>query len=353
MGKIRVGILGATGTVGQRFIAMLEEHPQFVVAALAAWDRSQGRPYGDACTWRLPGDIPTAVRSLVVQAPRPPLDCDVVCSSLPADVAGEAETGFARAGFAVVSNSSAHRLDESVPLLIPEVNAEHLALLDGREAGRGKCGYIVTNPNCSTVMLALALAPLVARFGVEAVVATTLQALSGAGYPGVASLDITDNVIPYIANEEEKIERETLKILGRLTGDRVAPAPFAVSAQCHRVNVVDGHVASVRVKLARPAGLAELRDAFAGVAGEPQRLGLHTAPLRPILVRDEPDRPQPRLDRDAGRGMSVTVGRIASDRALGDRFGVLSHNTIRGAAGAASLNGAHRVGRTHLAGAAR
>jgi len=336
MGKIRVGILGATGTVGQRFIAMLEEHPQFVVTALAASDRSQGRPYADACTWRLPGDIPTAVRSLVVQAPRPPLDCDV---------------GFARAGFAVVSNSSAHRLDESVPLLIPEVNAEHLALLDGREARRGKCGYIVTNPNCSTVMLALALAPLVARFGVEAVVATTLQALSGAGYPGVASLDITDNVIPYIANEEEKIERETLKILGRLTGDRIAPAPFAVSAQCHRVNVVDGHVAAVRVKLTRPAGLAELRDAFAGFAGEPQRLGLHTAPARPILVRDEPDRPQPRLDRDAGRGMSVTVGRIASDPVLGHRFVVLSHNTIRGAAGAAILNAELLVARGYLAGA--
>jgi len=231
------------------------------------------------------------------------------------------------------------------------VNAEHLALLDGREAGRGKCGYIVTNPNCSTVMLALALAPLVARFGVEAVVATTLQALSGAGYPGVASLDITDNVIPYIANEEEKIERETLKILGRLTGDRIAPAQFAVSAQCHRVNVVDGHVAAVRVKLTRPAGLAELRDAFAGFAGEPQRLGLHTAPARPILVRDEPDRPQPRLDRDAGRGMSVTVGRIASDPVLGHRFVVLSHNTIRGAAGAAILNAELLVARGYLAGA--
>ena len=353
MGKIRVGILGATGTVGQRFVAMLEEHPQFVVTALAASDRSQGRPYGDACTWRLPGDIPTPVRSLVVQPPRPPLDCDVVFSSLPADVAGETETAFARAGFAVVSNSSAHRLDESVPLLIPEVNAEHLTLLDGRGKARAGAGFIVTNPNCSTVMLALALAPLAARFGVEAVAATTLQAVSGAGYPGVASLDITDNVIPYIANEEEKIERETLKILGRLNGDRIAPAPFAVSAQCHRVNVVDGHMAAVRVKLARPAGLAELREAFAGFTGEPQRLGLHTAPVRPILVRDEPDRPQPRLDRDAGRGMSVTIGRIASDRVLGHRFVVLSHNTIRGAAGAAILNAELLVARGYLAGAAR
>ena len=351
MAQIRVGILGATGTVGQRFIAMLEQHPQFVVTALAASDRSQGRAYGEACTWRLPGDIPTPVRSLVVQAPRPPLDCDLVFSSLPADVAGETETAFARAGFAVVSNSSAHRLDESVPLLIPEVNAEHLALLDGCGAGGGKRGFIVTNPNCSTVMLALALAPLAARFGVEAVAATTLQAVSGAGYPGVPSLDITDNVIPYIANEEEKIERETLKILGRLNGDRIAPAPFPVSAQCHRVNVVDGHMAAVRVKLARPAGLAELREAFAGFAGEPQRLGLHTAPAHPILVRDEPDRPQPRLDRDAGRGMSLTVGRIAADRVLGHRFVVLSHNTIRGAAGAAILNAELLVARGYLPGA--
>src|SRR5213596_558283 len=329
MGKIRVGILGATGTVGQRFVAMLEEHPQFVVTALAASDRSQGRPYGDACTWRLPGDIPTPVQSLVVQPPRPPLDCDVVFSSLPADVAGETETAFARAGFAVVSNSSAHRLDESVPLLIPEVNAEHLALLDGRGKARAGAGFIVTNPNCSTVMLALALAPLVARFGVEAVIATTLQALSGAGYPGVASLDITDNVLPFIAEEEEKIERETRKILGSLEAGRVTPARFAVSAQCHRVNVVDGHMAAVR---------AELREAFASFTGVPQELRLPSAPERPILVRDEPDRPQPRLDRDAGGGMSISVGRIARDGVLGHRFIALSHNTIRGAAGAAILN---------------
>src|SRR6266576_2572972 len=352
MGKIRVGILGATGTVGQRFIAMLDEHPQFVVTALAASDRSQGRPYGDACTWRLPGDIPTAVRSLVVQAPRPPLDCDVVFSSLPADVAGEAETAFARAGFAVVSNASAHRLDESVPLLIPEVNAEHLALLDGREARRGKCGYIVTNPNCSTVMLALALAPLVARFGVEAVVATTLQAVSGAGYPGVASLDITDNVIPYIANEEDKIARETTKILGTWNGGdgRVTPATFSVSAQCHRVNVVDGHLAALRVKLRRSADLAELREAFATFTGPPQELTLPSAPERPIVVRNEPDRPQPRLDRETGRGMSVTVGRLATDAVMGHRFVALSHNTIRGAAGAAILNAELLLARGYLKG---
>ena len=348
MSKIRVGILGATGTVGQRFLAMLDRHPQFVVTALAASDRSQGRPYGAACSWRLPGAMPSAVQSLVVQPTRPPLDCDVVFSSLPADVAGEIETAFARAGFPVLSNSSSHRMDDAVPLLIPEVNPEHLALLDAcRGTGRG---FIVANPNCSTVMLCLALAPLAARFGVEAVVATTLQALSGAGYPGVASLDIADNVIPYIASEEQKIERETRKILGSLNGGRVEPAGFAVSAQCHRVNVVDGHLAAVRVQLSRPAEPAELREAFAGFAALPQQLRLHTAPAHPILVRDEPDRPQPRLDRDAGGGMSVTVGRIAPDRVLGHRFVVLSHNTIRGAAGAAILNAELLVARGYLAG---
>ena len=336
MERIRVGILGATGTVGQRFLQLLEHHPRFVVTAVAASDRSQGKPYAAASAWRLPGAVPDAVRELVVLAPEPPLDCDVVFSSLPSDIAGPIETRFARAGYPVVTNSAPHRMDDAVPLLIPEVNPEQLALLDACKGTRA--GFIVANPNCSTVMIALALAPLVERFGVEAVVATTLQAISGAGYPGVASLDITDNVVPFIAEEEEKIERETRKILGRLNGSRVTPAPFAVSAQCHRVNVVDGHLAAVRVKLGRPAEPAELAAAFAAFSALPQQLRLPSAPERPILVRDEPDRPQPRLDRDAGRGMSVTVGRIARDAVLGHRFVVLSHNTIRGAAGAAILN---------------
>src|SRR5947209_6249675 len=335
MARIRVGILGATGTVGQRFVQLLADHPQFAVTALAGPDRSQGRPYAEACAWRLSGEMPAAARSLVVREPEPPLDCAVVFSSLPADVAGPVETRFARAGYGVLSNSAAHRMDEQVPLLFPEVNPDHLAMLDA-------CGdgFIVTNPNCSTLMIALALPPLAARFGVEAVLVTKLQALSGAGYPGVASLDITDNVVPFIANEEEKIERETRKILGRLNGkvSGVAPAGFAVSAQCHRVNVVDGHMAAVRVKLSRAAEPADLRAAFASFTGPPQELRLPSAPERPILVRDEPDRPQPRLDRDAGRGMSITVGRIARDAVLGHRFVALSHNTIRGAAGAAILN---------------
>ena len=337
--KYRVGILGATGTVGQRFIQLLEGHPQFELTALAASDRSQGKAYQEACAWRLPGEMPESVRGMRVAAPEPPLDCELVFSSLPGDIARETEESFARAGYAVISNSSALRMDADVPLLIPEVNHEHLAQLDGQKASRSlDRGMIVTNPNCSTIMLVLALAPLHARFGVEACVATTLQALSGAGYPGVPSLDAVDNVIPYIGGEEEKIETETLKILGRFENGRITDAPFKVSAQVHRVGVSDGHMAAVRVKLARPASPAELREAFASYTSLPQELKLHTAPERPIIVRDEPDRPQPRLDRDAGRGMSVTVGRILPDNVLDYRFVALSHNTVRGAAGAAILN---------------
>ncbi|HWW75406.1 MAG TPA: aspartate-semialdehyde dehydrogenase [Pyrinomonadaceae bacterium] len=337
--KYRVGILGATGTVGQRFIQLLEGHPQFELTALAASDRSRGKTYGEACAWRLPGDMPEGVRGMKVEAIEPPLDCEIVFSSLPGEIARETEEGFARAGYAVISNSSALRMDEDVPLLIPEVNHEHLAQLDAqKETRKLERGMIVTNPNCSTIMLALALAPLHARFRIEACVATTLQALSGAGYPGVPSLDAVDNVIPYIGGEEEKIETETLKILGRFEGGKIKDAPFRVSAQVHRVNVSDGHMAAVRVKLARRASAEELKEAFASFTSLPQELKLHTAPARPVVVREERDRPQPRLDRDAGGGMSVTVGRILPDNVLDYRFVALSHNTVRGAAGAAILN---------------
>ena len=339
-GKIRVGILGATGTVGQRFVQMLEHHPQFQVSALAASDRSEGKTYAQACKWRLAGDMPEFAKSLRVQAPKPPLPCDLIFSSLPSAGAQAVEEEFTGAGYPVISNSSACRMLEDVPLLIPEVNHEHLRLLDVQRSSRGFApgGFIVTNPNCSTILLALALAPLHARFGVSAVVVTTMQALSGAGYPGVASLDATDNVIPFIDGEEEKIESESLKILGRSHGDAIEAARFSISAQCHRVNVSDGHLAAVRVKLTRSAGLDEVRDALASFTSLPQELRLHTAPQRPLLVRDEPDRPQPRLDRDAGRGMSVTIGRLMPDRVFDFRFVALSHNTIRGAAGAAILN---------------
>jgi aspartate-semialdehyde dehydrogenase len=337
--KYRVGILGATGNVGQRFIQLLEDHPQFEVTALAASDRSQGKAYAEACAWRLAGEMPARVRNLMVETPRPPLSCDLVFSSLPSDAAREAEEAFARSGYPVISNSSAYRMDEDVPLLIPEINHEHLSLLDHqREARAFERGFIVTNPNCSTIMLALILAPLHARFGVESVVATTMQALSGAGYPGVASLDITDNVLPFIESEEEKMETETLKILGRLQDNHVTDAPFKMSAQCNRVNVSDGHMAAVRVSLKRQTEISEVREALSSFRSLPQEVGLHSAPERPIIVRDEPNRPQPRLDRDAGKGMSVTVGRIAHDRVMDYRFVALSHNTIRGAAGAAILN---------------
>ena len=332
--------------VGQRFIQLLAEHPQFEVTAVAASDRSQGKAYGDACSWRLAGEMPAAVRSMIVQSPAPPLDCDLVFSSLPGDIARETEGSFAAAGFPVISNSSAYRMDADVPLLIPEVNHQHLGLLARQQYSNG--GFIVTNPNCSTIMLVLALAPLQASFGVSAVAATTLQALSGAGYPGVASLDILDNVLPYIASEEEKIETETTKILGRFADDRIEPASMAVSAQCHRVNVSDGHMAAVRVKLAPKAELRELREALASFSSLPQELGLYSAPRTPIVVRDEPDRPQPKLDRDAGQGMTITIGRLIPDSVLDYRFVVLSHNTIRGAAGAAILNAELLIALGHL-----
>jgi aspartate-semialdehyde dehydrogenase len=273
-----------------------------------------------------------------VQPPRPPLDCDLVFSSLPGDIAREAEGSFAAAGYPVISNSSAFRMDEDVPLLIPEVNHVHLGLLERQREQYPAGGFIVTNPNCSTIMLALALAPLHAVFGVEAVVATTLQALSGAGYPGVPSLDILDNVLPFIGGEEEKIEQETKKILGRLIATGIESDSMAVSAQCHRVNVSDGHMAAVRVKLKRRTNVAEIREAFASYRSLPQELGLYSAPKSPIVFRDEIDRPQPKFDRDAGSGMSVTVGRLFADAVLDYRFVALSHNTVRGAAGAAILN---------------
>ena len=348
MNKYRVGILGATGMVGQRFIQLLEGHPQFEVSALAASDRSQAKRYQDACKWRLDGEMPVRVRDLIVQPPAPPLDCDLVFSSLLGDIARETEGSFAAAGYPVISNSSAFRMDEDVPLLIPEVNHEHIGLLEGQRKKYPQGGFIVTNPNCSTIMLALALAPLHAAFGVEASVATTLQALSGAGYPGVASLDILDNVLPYIGGEEEKIETETVKILGRFNESRIEPAPMAVSAQCHRVNVADGHMAAVRVKFARKPTLANLRDALTSFRSLPQDLGLHSAPANPIVITDEENRPQPKLDRDAGNGMTITVGRIKPDSVMDYRFVVLSHNTIRGASGAAILNAELLVALGHL-----
>jgi aspartate-semialdehyde dehydrogenase len=349
MKKYRVGILGATGVVGQRFIQLLQNHPQFEVSALAASDRSQGKPFVEACTWRLPGEMPGSVKQIMVQSPAPPLDCDFVFSSLPTEAAKDAEEKFARAGSPVISNSSPHRMGPDIPLLIPEVNPEHVALIDVQRKNRGfDRGFIVTNPNCSAIVIVMALAPLHAQFGIASCVVTTMQALSGAGYPGVASLDATDNVIPFIGGEEEKIEAETLKLLGKFHEGSIEAAAMTVSAQCNRVNVSDGHMASIRVKFARPASLNEIHEALGTFGGEPQQLQLHSAPDQPIIVRDEIDRPQPRLDRDSGNGMSITVGRITPDNVFDYRFVALGHNTIRGAAGAAILNAELLAARGYL-----
>lgn len=337
--KIRVGILGATGTVGQRVIYMLQNHPYFVVTALAASDRSEGKRFADVCNWKLPFEMPEAVKDIKVNPCKPPLDCDIVIASLPSDIAVEAEAAFAAAGHAVISNSSAYRMHEDVPLIVPEINPDHLSLIETQKKNRGyDRGYMVTNPNCTTIGLVMALAPLEQRFGLESVMVTSMQAISGAGYPGVSSMDIIDNVIPYIGGEEEKVETEPQKILGQFSAGQITHAPFAVSAQCNRVSVQDGHLESVRVKLRKSASIEEVKEAFSSFTGLPQELKLPTAPARPIIVREEKDRPQPRLDRDAENGMATVIGRISKDTIFDYKFTLISHNTIRGAAGAAILN---------------
>jgi aspartate-semialdehyde dehydrogenase len=333
--KYRVGILGATGTVGQRFVQLLEDHPQFEVTALAASDRSSGKPYAEACAWKLAGSIPESVRDITVQPIEPPIDCDIVFSSLPSPVARETEEAFARAGYPVISNSSSYRMDEDVPLLIAEINPDHIGLIETQREKRGfGKGFIVTNPNCAVITFAPPLAALHRKFGVESAVVTTFQSISGAGYPGVSSMDITDNVVPYIAGEEPKVETESQKILGELKNGSVTKADFPLSAQCFRVNVVDGHTASVRVKLKEKSTLEEV---IAAMRSFPS-LDLHSSPKTFIEVTDEPSRPQPRLDRDNGNGMTITVGRVFPDNIFDYRFVALSHNTVRGAAGAAILN---------------
>jgi aspartate-semialdehyde dehydrogenase len=293
--------------------------------------------------------MPESAKQIIVQPPAPPLDCDFVFSSLPTDVAKQAEENFARAGCPVISNSSPHRMVPDVPLLIPEVNPLHLELIEAQRTNRDyNKGFIVTNPNCSAIAVVMALAPLHAKFGVTSCVITTMQALSGAGYPGVASLDATDNVIPFIGGEEEKVEAETRKILGTVSQGEILDADMQVSAQCNRVNVSDGHMASIRVSFSKKASIDEVRKALSSFRSVPQDLQLHSAPAKPVIVRSEIDRPQPRLDRDAGNGMSVTVGRIMPDSVFDFRFMALGHNTIRGAAGAAILNAELLVAKGYL-----
>ncbi|MGB8772412.1 MAG: aspartate-semialdehyde dehydrogenase [Candidatus Korobacteraceae bacterium] len=336
--KIPVGILGATGVVGQRFIQLLEAHPWFEVAWLAASDRSAGQTYGEAVRWRLKTPIPKRVLQMPVSNAAPEGAPRVIFAALDAGIARELEPQFAEAGCAVVSNSSAFRMEENVPLVVPEVNAAHIALIEKQCWRKQSGGYIVTNPNCSAIGLVMALAPLHQKFGIESLFVTTMQAVSGAGYPGVASLDILGNVIPYIAKEEEKMEEETRKLLGRLADDRVEPATFPMTAHCNRVAVEDGHTESVSVKLKQQAHADELIAAFNEFRSTPQELKLPLAPAQPVFYDTAPDRPQPRFDVDRGNGMTVSVGRLRPCGVLDYKFTVLSHNTIRGAAGAALLN---------------
>ncbi len=336
--KLPVGILGATGIVGQRFIQMLEHHPWFEVAWLAASDRSEGRPYAEAARWRLKTAIPANIAKMTVAAAKPAGAPKIIFAALDAAIAREMEPQFADAGCAVVSNSSALRMQEDVPLVIPEVNGEHIQLIETQPSRRKSGGFVVTNPNCSTIGLVLALAPLHCRFALETVMVVTMQAVSGAGYPGVPSLDILGNVVPYIAKEEEKMEEETQKLLGTLNGARVDPAPFAMSAQCNRVAVEDGHTESVAIRLKQKAQPEEIIAAWNDFRAEPQQLRLPSAPAQPVLYMTAADRPQPRFDVDLGAGMTTAVGRLRKCNVLDWKFTVLSHNTIRGAAGAALLN---------------
>lgn len=336
-----VAILGATGAVGQRFIQLLENHPWFEVSALAASERSAGKKYEEACSWMMETEMPEEIGEMTVantdlKSIKEVGDVDFVFSALPGGLAGPIEEEFA-AEYPVISKASAHRLDEDVPLLVPEVNPEQLDLIPIQKERRGWKGFISTDPNCSTIQLAMSLKPLMA-FGLKRVIVTTMQALSGAGYPGVASLDIIDNVVPYISQEEEKLGSETKKILGSFDGGQIKPAKIALSASCNRVNVKDGHLESVFVELESDPSVDEVKEAFKNFTGEPQRLKLPTAPEKPIVVREEIDRPQPRYDRDAGNGMSVVVGRIREDPIMTVKYLCLGHNTIRGAAGAGVLS---------------
>ena len=339
--KRKVAILGATGAVGQRFIQLLNDHPWFEIEVLAASERSAGKKYKEACNWILESEMPHEIAEMYVvnsdvESVEKAGNIDFVFSALPSAVAGTIEEEFARE-YPVFSKASAHRLEADVPLLIPEVNPDHLSLIKVQKERRSWNGFISTDPNCSTIQLAITLKPLM-QFGLKKVIVSTMQALSGAGFPGVPSLSIIDNVVPYITGEEEKIEMETLKILGKFDGNKIQSANIQISASCNRVNVKDGHLECVFVELEKKPSVEEVKEAFRSFKGEPQRLNLPSAPENPIVVREENDRPQPRFDRDEGKGMSVVVGRIREDPVLTIKYLCLGHNTIRGAAGAGLLS---------------
>jgi aspartate-semialdehyde dehydrogenase len=335
--RIPVGVLGATGMVGQEFVSFLRDHPWFELTWLGASDRSAGKAYREATTWRLGGETPAYVRDIVVSDSVPKGAPKLVFSSMDASVATEIEQAFAAAGHTIVSNSRNHRMDADVPLLVPEANAGHLELLPTQQKARGWRGQIVTNPNCSTIVLVMALAPL-KQFGIKKVIVTTMQAVSGAGYPGVASLDILGNVVPFIGGEEPKMESETQKILGTFAGDKIEPLDARVSASCNRVPVVKGHTICVSVEFERKPLEQEIIAALNGFRGVPQLRKLPSAPEQPVIYMEQADRPQPRRDVERENGMAVFVGRLRKCPVLDYKFVALGHNTVRGAAGAAVLN---------------
>lgn len=327
MVAVKAGILGATGAVGQRFVEALANHPWFEITALAASERSAGKTYREAAGWRLDTAMPESVENIeVVPVDPKTVEADVVFSALPADLALSVEPEFAKAGFAVASNASSYRMEKDIPLVIPEVNPEHLGLLEVQQDTRGWDGYIITNPNCSTIVMTITLKPLI-QFGLETVQVATMQAISGAGFSGVAAMAIYDNVIPYIGSEEKKMETETLKLLGEFNGSEIVPADMKVSASCHRVPVVDGHTEAIWAGMRDKPTPEEVRESF--LKFDPKLGELPSEPGKALIVRDEVDRPQPRLDRNMGKGMSVSVGRIRE----GIRYIAMGHNTIRGAAG--------------------
>lgn len=332
MKKIPVAILGATGMVGQKFVELLLDHPWFEIVALAASDRSAGKRYADAMKWSMDLPLPKELAEMVVAPCIPEFPCKIVFSGLDSSVAGEVEEKFAKAGYRVVTNAGNHRMDEEVPLLIPEINPEHLGLLQPQK------GAIVANPNCSVIGISMAMKPLLDGWGIEAVSVVTLQALSGAGYPGVPSMEILDNVIPYIAGEESKVESEPLKIFGKLEMGGIVPHSMRLSAQCTRVAVSDGHMAVVSVKLKKKASREEIIEAWDRFAGEPQKWDLPSAPKHPIVYLEDERHPQPKLHRHLNGGMAVSIGRLRECPLFDWKFIVLSHNTIRGAAGCAILN---------------
>lgn len=334
----KAAVLGATGAVGQKFVRLLADHPQFKLAEVVASERSGGKKYAEAVRWVEEVDIPKPARDLEVKFDTYDLDADVCFSAIPAGKAGPVEREFARRGYAVFSNARDLRMEPDVPLVIAEVNPDHLALVETQKAASKSDGFVVTNGNCTAIVLTLALKPLFDRFGLRQVNVTTLQALSGAGYPGVASLDIVENVVPHIGGEEEKVEREPRKFLGTLRDGAVEPAPFQIGATCTRVPVIEGHTEVVQVSLGKQAPVDEIKRTLREFRGEPQRRKLPSAPAQPIVVRDEEDRPQPRRDRGEGNFMSVVVGRVRPDPFFDVKFVCLGSNTVRGAAGGSLLN---------------